>query len=80
MEYRTIFRPFNLSREDFLMIQRFTSRKFLLAVGAGITAVLVATDVISAGEEVQITTVIIPALYILVEGIRDIKNTKRGAK
>ena len=62
------------------MIQRFTSRKFLLAVAAGATAVLAATGAIDASQEVQVAGIIAPALFIVVEGWRDIKNTKSGAK
>ena len=61
-------------------LYRFTSRKFLLAVAAGTTAVLAASGVINTADEVQVAGIIAPALFILVEGFRDIKNTKRGAK
>ena len=51
---------------------RFTSRKFLLAVAAFVTAVLSTVGVVEAGTETEFAGFVAAGLYVLVEGVIDI--------
>ena len=52
-------------------MERFTSRKFLAAVVAGLIGVLAATGTISPSEQQTIIAQVTPLVYILVEGVLD---------
>lgn len=55
-------------------LDRFTSRKFLLTVIAGVMAILGAAGVIDQEQEVILAESLVPIFYILVQGVTDYKG------
>ena len=56
------------------VLDRFTSRKFLITVAAAVAAILGATGVIDQAQEVTLVQSAVPILYILVQGLADYKG------
>lgn len=56
------------------VLDRFTSRKFLIAVASVVAAVLGASGVIDQAQEVTMVQSAVPILYILVQGLADYKG------
>ena len=56
------------------VIDRFTSRKFLIAIASAVAAILGASGVIDQAQEVTLVQSAVPILYILVQGIADYKG------
>jgi hypothetical protein len=54
------------------MLDRFTSRKFLLAVVGSVVAVLAAAGVIDVSTQQETVAQAAPIVYILVEGLIDV--------
>ena len=55
-------------------LDRFTSRKFLIAIASAVAAILGATGVIDQAQEVTLVQSAVPMLYILVQGLADYKG------
>ena len=56
------------------VLDRFTSRKFLIAIASAVAAILGASGVIDQAQEVTLVQSAVPMLYILVQGIADYKG------
>ena len=56
------------------VLDRFTSRKFLIAIASAVAAILGASGVIDQAQEVTIVQSAIPLLYIIVQGLADYKG------
>ena len=56
------------------VLDRFTSRKFLIAIASAVAAILGASGVIDQAQEVTIVQSAVPLLYIIVQGLADYKG------
>lgn len=53
------------------LLERLSSRKFIATVFAAVFGVLVAAGVVDANTEQSVTVIVVPVVYILVEGVLD---------